>query len=259
MSASSRRPSAGPVWMTVLLALTLVFVSIFLFRSCAGVRSKNPYGPGDFALRDGYLTCTAGPTRRGLDVSEHQGTIDWAQVAQGGFDFVFVRIGYRGYQTGVILPDDRWAENLTGARAAGLEVGVYFYSQAVSTQEALEEAQWCLEQLRDTALDLPLVFDWEWVKPTARTGNMDRDTLTECAKVFCEAVREGGYEPMLYFNTDMSKNLLGLEQLADERWWLAQYRTDLDFPYRLDFWQYTEAGAVPGIKGKVDIDLMFLE
>ena len=220
--------------------------------------TENPYGPGDFSSLGGYVTCTAGPTRRGIDVSEYQEKIDWNAVKAGGFDFAFIRIGYRGYTNGEIFPDDLARENLAGAKAAGIDVGVYFYSQAVSPEEAAAEARWCLEFLGSEMLDLPLVYDWEWVGPEARTGGMDKATLTECAKTFCRTIENGGYQPMLYFNSHISRDLLDLQELAQYPFWLAQYKEKMDYPYQVDFWQYTEEGTVPGIKGKVDIDLMFL-
>ena len=220
--------------------------------------TDNPYGPEDFTTLGGYVTCTAGPTRRGIDVSEHQGKIDWAEVKAGGFDFAIIRIGYRGYTNGEIFPDDLARENLAGARAAGIDVGVYFYAQATSPEEAAEEARWCLDFLANEKLDLPVVYDWEWVSADARTGGMDKATLTECAKTFCQAVENAGYEPMIYFNNHVSRDLLDLQELAEYPFWLAQYKEKIDYPYLVDLWQYTEEGNVRGIKGNVDIDLMFL-
>ena len=220
--------------------------------------SPNPYAPEDFVTMNGYVTCTAGPTRRGLDVSVYQEDIDWAQVRDAGFDFVFIRIGYRGYSVGEIFADDRARENLAGAKAAGLDVGVYFYAQSITPEEAREEAQWCLDFLAGESLQLPVVYDWEWVDRSARTGQMDKATLTECAKTFCQTITSGGYKPMLYFNSHVSRDLLDLEQLAEYPFWLAQYKDRMDYPYQVDVWQYTEEGSVPGIEGDVDIDLMFI-
>ncbi len=260
MKATSRRPiSEERILVAVLLIITFVLIFCYIFSRTPQLTQglePNPYGPGDFAVVDGYLTCISGPSRRGLDVSEYQGDIDWAQVYEAGFDFVFVRVGYRGYQTGRILPDDNLWQNLEGAKAAGLDVGAYFYSQARSTTEALEEAQWCLNTLAGTTLDLPLVYDWEWVSYEARTGSMDKETLTACAAAFCETVQDGGYQPMLYFNTHISRDLMDLEALSEYPRWLALYQTEMTFPHQISFWQYTEEGTVPGIRGKVDIDLM---
>ena len=246
------------ILMAILTLGAAVFWAMSGTQSWTDRLTDNPYGPGDFSSLGGYVTCTAGPTRRGIDVSEYQEKIDWAAVKAGGFDFAFIRIGYRGYTNGEIFPDDLARDNLAGAKAAGIDVGVYFYSQAVSPEEAAAEARWCLEFLGSEQLDLPLVYDWEWVGPEARTGGMDKATLTECAKTFCQTVEAGGYQPMLYFNSHISRDLLDLQELAQYPFWLAQYKEKMDYPYQVDFWQYTEEGTVPGIKGKVDIDLMFL-
>lgn len=256
---------AVPTFLLLVLAVCLVSCYIIYtvlagagpFRWTSSLRD-NPYGPEDFVMQNGYVTCTAGPTRRGIDVSAYQEDIDWDQVRAAGFDFAFVRIGYRGYSVGRILEDERARENLADAKAAGMDVGVYFYAQAITTEEAAEEARWCLEFLAGEALDLPVVYDWEWVDPSARTGSMDRATLTECVKTFCEAIGQGGYQAMIYFNKHVSRDLLDLEELSQYPFWLAQYKEQMDYPYQVDFWQYTEEGNVPGIEGNVDIDLMFI-
>lgn len=255
---------ANGCFLTVCLAVftaALYIIYITLNPGTIGGTSAlapNPYAPSDFSTAGGYVTCTAGPTRQGIDVSEHQGAIDWEEVRAAGFDFAFIRIGYRGYSVGEIFPDERARENLADAKAAGFDVGVYFYAQAISTEEALEEARWCLEFLDGEALDLPVVYDWEYVSPSARTGGVNRETLTECVKTFCAEIERSGYESMVYFNNHVSRDLLDLEAIAEYPFWLAQYRDQMDYPHRVDLWQYTEEGTVPGIEGDVDIDLMFI-
>ena len=219
---------------------------------------ENPLSPSDFETVGGYVTCNAVPTRQGVDVSQYQQEVDWQQVYEAGFEFAFIRIGYRGNTSGELYEDELARQHLSGARAAGLDVGVYFYSQAISPTEAAEEAAWCLEFLDSEALELPVVYDWEWGGSGTRTEEMDRQTLTECARTFCEAIEAAGYRSMLYFNSHVSRDLLELQQLQEYPFWFAQYRDGMDFAYKVDFWQYTETGTVPGIKGKVDIDLMFL-
>ena len=247
--------------LVVLLAAGYVILRVLdvpAFSQWATTMKSNPYGPEDFATVNGYVTCTAGLTRRGVDVSSYQEDIDWERVRDAGFDFALIRIGYRGYSVGNIFPDERARENLAEAKAAGFDVGVYFYSQAISPEEAREEAQWCLDFLAGESLQLPVVYDWEYVSPSARTGGMDRETLTECAKTFCGIIENGGYQPMIYFNKHVSQDLLDLEALAEYPFWLAQYKNQMDYPHQVDFWQYTESGSVPGIEGDVDIDLMFI-
>ena len=251
---------------SLIVLVTLLSAGLLIFRVLdsptfsrwSTTLTDNPYTPGDFTTVDGYVTCTAGPTRRGLDVSQHQEQIDWERVRAEGFDFAFIRIGYRGYSVGDIFPDERARENLAQAKAAGFDVGVYFFAQAISVEEAREEAQWCLDFLAGEDLQLPVVYDWEYVSPSARTGGMDRATLTECVKTFCTVIENAGYQPMIYFNKHVSQDLLDLEALSPYPFWLAQYKDQLDYPYQVDFWQYTESGKIPGIKGDVDIDLMFL-
>ena len=261
----NRRQASLGRFLPLLLFLLLLLLGGYILsgvQDLSGGRSptlpENPYTPADFVMENGYVTCTAGPTRRGIDVSAYQEDIDWDQVRAAGFDFAFIRIGYRGYSTGSIQEDERARENLADAKAAGMDVGVYFYAQAITTEEAAEEAAWCLEFLADEKLDLPVVYDWEWVSESARTGGIDKSTLTECVKAFCTAIENAGYQPMLYFNNHVSRDLLDLDELSQYPFWLAQYRDQMDYPYQVDFWQYTEEGTVPGIEGDVDIDLMFI-
>lgn len=220
---------------------------------------ENPYSVGDFAYENGYLTCTAGNTALGVDVSSHQGEIDWQQVADAGMEFAMIRIGYRGYTSGGIYEDECARVNLPEAKNAGLEVGVYFYSQALTADEAAQEAAFCISFLEDFQIDMPVVFDWEYVSGEARTGSMDRSTLMECVESFCGAIEEAGYQPMVYFNPSIGETLLDLEQLQHYPWWLAMYTDQMDYPYAVDMWQYTHKGNVPGITGDTDINLLFTD
>lgn len=219
----------------------------------------NPYGPEDFAYDGEYLACMAGSAVLGVDVSAHQGEVDWVQVADAGMEFAMVRIGYRGYTSGGIYGDEYAHANLTGAKAAGLKVGVYFYSQAVSPTEAALEAAYCISFLKDYEIDLPVVFDWEYVDSDARTGSIDSQTLMACAKTFCDAIADAGYEPMVYFNPTLAESLLDLEALVEYPWWLAMYSDHMTWPYNLEMWQYTANGNVPGISGDADINLWFID
>ena len=251
----------GLIALVVLLTTGFLILRVLnapVFSRWSAILTDNPYSPEDFATVGGYVTCTAGPTRRGIDVSAHQGNIDWERVRAEGFDFAFIRIGYRGYSVGDIYPDEYARENLAEAKAAGFDVGVYFYAQAISIEEAKQEAQWCLDFLAGENLQLPVVYDWEYVSPSARTGGMDKATLTECVKTFCSAIENAGYQPMIYFNKHVSQDLMDLQALSEYPFWLALYNEQMDYPYQVDFWQYTEEGKVPGIEGDVDIDLMFI-
>lgn len=242
--------------------LLLIFLLAVLLCGCAaeGMQPYLPpqslYTPADFAEKDGKLTLSDGNAVWGIDVSSHQGQIDWAAVAQSGVKFAFVRLGYRGYNSGTINPDDFAESNLLGAKAAGIKVGAYFFSQAVDEAEAREEARYALTLLGDFELDLPVVFDWEFVSAEARTGSVSGETLTACTLAFCEEILAANRAPGVYFNTDQAKRL-NLQPLEGYYWWLAKYDHQMRFVCKTDLWQYSNQGSVPGINGNVDLDLMF--
>lgn len=195
----------------------------------------------------------------GIDVSQHNGQIDWEAVAADGIEFAMIRVGYRGYTQGEIYMDERFAENYAGARAAGLKVGVYFFSQAVSVEEAKEEAKFTLDALKGLKLDLPVVFDWETIgEENARADDIDRDTLTACTLAFCKAVSKK-FDAMIYTNAYQGYYLLNLGELADYPIWFAGYAQTPIFYYRFDIWQYTNEGTVAGIEGSVDMNICFFE
>ncbi len=227
-------------------------------QSTAPTLPANPYGAGDFGYRDGYLHCLSGKSMLGIDVSSHQGIIDWETVADQGIKFVMVRLGYRGWGNGEMVADEYALENLQGAKAAGLKVGAYFYSQAVNTKEALEEAQLVLSILDGMELSMPVVFDWEVFSAEGRNANVKKETATDCAMVFCGEIQRAGYEPMVYFNLDLGQRLLDLPKLeqAGYKLWLALYM-EMTYPYKVDMWQYSASGQVKGISGPVDLNLYF--
>lgn len=248
--------------MTRCMAILVLFA--FLLAGCAVVEPEytlppSVYSPEDFHQEGAYLTCNAGSTGLGIDVSSHQGEIDWQAVADAGVEFAFVRLGYRGYDSGTLQEDACAQQNLHGAKKAGIPVGAYFFSQAVSPEEAAQEATYALEILGQAQLELPLVYDWEYISASARTGSVDKKTLTDCTLAFCQAVEAAGYEAMIYANTDQITRRLDMEKLEGYPLWLAKYDLQQDFPCKADLWQYTDEGKVPGISGKVDINLMFTE
>ena len=218
---------------------------------------KNPIGLGDFATVNGYLTCLTTPSVLGIDVSFWQGDIDWQKVKETGIEFAMIRTAWRGSEEGILDTDDFAQINYEGAIKAGIKVGVYMFSQAICVEEAIEEANYLLNIIKDWTVEMPVVFDWEFISEESRTGKVTARTLTDCAKAFCDTVAKAGFEPMIYFGFNLSRNMLYLAELTDYKFWLAQYNTVLNYPYKIDMWQYTETGTVPGIQGKVDINLYF--
>ncbi len=217
----------------------------------------NPIGLGDFYMNGDYLSCITFPSVLGIDVSEWQGVIDWQQVKAAGVEFAMIRAGWRGSVQGVLAEDTYARANYQGAKDAGIKIGAYFFSQATSVEEAEEEARYLLGIIRDHPMDMPVVFDWEYIDETSRTANVDARTLTDCTKAFCTIIDDAGYQPMVYFNAGHSYDRIYIRELTEYPFWLARYDTVLDYPYKVDMWQYTETGSVPGIKGNVDIDLLF--
>ncbi len=196
----------------------------------------------------------------GIDVSAHQEVIDWQKVAASGVEFAMIRVGYRGYVTGALKEDAYFRQNIEGALAAGLEVGVYVFSQAITVQEVEEEAQLVLDMIRDYNVTGPVVFDWESIsssKGPARTDGMDGESLTYFANHFCQLMEQAGYSPMIYFNQTLGYLRLQLEDLVQYPFWLADYNDTPQFYYNFDMWQYTSQGKIDGIEGRVDMNLWF--
>lgn len=212
--------------------------------------SRNGYS---FYKQNGAVTSIAG-----VDVSVHQGDIDWTQVKAAGIDFAMIRVGYRTYGGGEINFDDNFAQNLAGAEAAGIKTGVYFFSQAISTDEAIEEADALIDAISPYNISYPVVFDWELIyDDTARTDNIPVDVLTDSCISFCERVKSAGYTPMIYQNKRTTLFKLDLPRLQDYDFWLAEYGTEPTYYYDYDMWQYSCTGIVPGISGEVDMNLSF--
>ena len=218
----------------------------------------NPYNEEDFTTNGETVECVTGQTRFGIDVSYWQGDIDWEQVKDAGVSFVMIRVGWRGSEQGILSPDKKAQEYYEGARAAGLDVGCYLFSQAISVEEAVEEAEFALEQIRDWELSMPVAYDWEYISADSRTGSVDARLLTDCTAAFCERIKEAGYEPMIYFNVNQSHHKMYLEELTDYPFWLAMYDAPMNYPYRVNMWQYSNTGKIPGIDADVDLNIYFI-
>ena len=226
--------------------------------------AENPYGRNDFQYdQNNHLYTLHGESMAGIDVSKHQGEIDWQMVADSGIEFAMIRVAYRGYgEAGTLVEDPYARANLQGAADAGLDVGVYLFSQALSPEEALEEAEFLLaiiEEYREI-ITLPVVFDWERVnREGSRTNQYDDSrTLTDSTLAFCQRIEEAGFRSMVYFNTFHARNLLNLAEVKQYDFWLALYSDRMRYPYKVDVWQYTDSGNVPGINTPVDLNVWML-
>ena len=185
-----------------------------------------------------------------IDVSSWQdGTLDWNAIRADGVEYVMIRIGYRGYEYGSLNRDDLFEMHYAGAKAAGLKIGVYFYSEALSEQEAADEATFVKDVLNGRSLDLPVAFDTE--DCSHRTAGLSRQTYTNICRAFCRKISSYGYTPQLYTYLNYSRTYLDMNQLSDLSMWIAQYLVPdnqiTGYSHPFDAWQYTSTAYVNGI------------
>lgn len=243
---------ANMVWLTPHEGVTPAGLLAEDFR-----RDENDDGTPGQRVR--YLG-TEYATRWGVDVSNHQGAIDWSTLKKQGVDFAYLRIGLRGYgDEGTLYPDRSFESYYAGARAAGVDVGVYMFSQATTLREAADEALYVLRLLNGRALQLPVYFDWEPVSAEdSRTNGYDYANLTDSAEAFCQTIQAAGYQAGVYINRQQGYYHYDLSRLADYSLWVADYNSYPDFYYRFDMWQYTASGQVEGFDIQVDENLLFV-
>ena len=216
---------------------------------------------GGFSNEDGFMVYRVDgqpASVTGIDVSSFCGDIDWQRVKNAGVTFVMVRLGGRGYgDEGALYSDDRAVEYISGAQAAGIHTGGYFFSQATNADEAKEEARYCQELLGDLRLDYPLAYDLEFIEnDTARTDGMTVEQTTDCARAFCDEAKALGYEPMLYFSESSEPSAkYDLNKLSDCELWFSEYSDAPTFPYTFGMWQYSNTATVDGVENNVDLDL----
>ena len=199
----------------------------------------------------------------GIDVSHHNGKIDWAAVRAAGVDFAIIRVGFRGYgDKGTLKLDSRFNENVEGALNNGIQVGVYFYSQAVTVYEAVEEASVAVNYSRKYNITLPIYFDTEFSN-SEHSGRADRLTAsqrTNIAVAFCEAVKNAGYKPGIYASKTFYTDELNFSRLSNYEIWVAHYTSETtDFKYDYKVWQYTPKGRVNGIPNDTDINIALFD
>lgn len=205
-------------------------------------------------VEDGQVT-----SYKGIDISKFQGEVDWNAVAEDGVTFAFIRVGNRGYGSGAVLQDESFERNIKGANEAGIKAGVYFFSQAITEEEAIEEANFVLEQIAPYQIDCPVVCDMEMIAgDEGRADSLTAEERTRLIKTFCDTIANAGYTPMIYMNLELAAIRVHLEELENYDKWFAYYNPELYFPYNYKVWQYSEKGTVAGIAGPVDLNICFV-
>ena len=196
-------------------------------------------------------------SHKGIDVSSFQGDIDWNLVRADGVEFAIIRTAFRGYGTGKLVDDEKFDANIAGAAGAGINVGAYVFSQAITEEEVIEEAQTTIEKLSPYTSSCPIVIDVEFTGDGGRMDALTPSERTDLILKFCEVVENAGYKPYVYYNTEMSILYVDLPRLENIPKWYASYSSDFFYPYDIDILQYSATGRVAGIKGDVDMDICF--
>jgi GH25 family lysozyme M1 (1,4-beta-N-acetylmuramidase) len=204
------------------------------------------------------LQAVTGESRVGIDVSKWNGVIDWDKVKNAGVEFAIIRAGYRGSVTGSLVEDPYFVENIRGAKAAGVEVGIYFFTQAVNEVEAVEEASMVMALTKDYELDFPIFIDTEGAGGNGRADGLDAQVRTKVCQAFCETLANEGYLAGVYASRNWYNTQLDTGALQAFSIWLAEYRSVPLYQGYYEMWQYTSKGKVDGIEGNVDMNICYV-
>lgn len=196
----------------------------------------------------------------GTDISKYQDYVDYVKLKKAGVNFVMIRVGARGYGTGQLTIDDYYLDNIKRASDAGLDIGLYFYSQAVTAEEAVEEANFVLTNIGDYKITYPIVLDMElFTNDICRVENLSRDERTTISKKFLETIKTAGYIPMIYGNKEWLIKKIDLSKLTDYDVWLSQPGDIPDYPYKFTMWQYSTSTSIDGIAGYANMNISFID
>ena len=225
---------------------------------------KAQYDKSLFSKKHQIMSYVGDPNytyRLGADISRHDGDIDWKKVKKSKLEFIIFRVGYRGYQTGILHVDEKFHQNIKAAMEAGFtDFGVYIFSQAINEKEAIEEAELVLNEIKEYPINLPVVFDPESILwEEARTDDITGEQFTKNTIAFCEHIKKAGYEPMVYSNLVWETEFFDLSQFSDYKIWYADYFSVPQTPYHFEYWQYEGTKLkVPGIKKRIDADIQLI-
>lgn len=254
----------------ILICNFIVFFLVNIISVNAIETTYNEFIPTSYNVKDDtyrqYVNANGEViTKQGIDISWYQGDIDWAKVAESGIEFAIIKIGYRGYETALLNEDPQFIKNIEGAIANGIDVGIYYFNQSISIEEAKEEANWVISKLEPYKdhIKYPICADYEKTDEGARGNNLDRATLNACIATFCETVEQAGYTSAIYTDTNRYKNDLDLnlfEEKGINNIWIASYRDEPEIQGNYCMWQYTSSGSINGINGhRVDMCVSFIK
>ncbi|HAG68530.1 MAG TPA: hypothetical protein DCL38_00990 [Lachnospiraceae bacterium] len=226
----------------------------------------NSWNIDGFVLEDGFMAYYDEEGNKishlGIDLSYHQKNVDWEALKESPVEFVILRCGYRGYSEGGLVMDERFREYAAKCNEYDIPMGVYFFTQAITVEEARAEADFVINLIKDYTISYPVVFDTEYVsEETARTNTVEiSDELrTDMIIAFCERISEEGYYPMFYASENWVRRNMEFERLSDYDLWAALYYEENDFLFDHTIWQYSSTGYVPGIDTEVDLDISMVD
>ncbi|MDX8416831.1 glycoside hydrolase family 25 protein [Absicoccus intestinalis] len=261
MRQQKQRKRLMILWMILVCVVGLILSILSMSSSTQKKKSGSYYDLNAFGYKNGLMTFSDDhySTQTGIDVSSHQGSIDWDAVKKSDITFAMIRCGYRGASEGALYEDRAFATNIKAAQAAGLKVGVYWFSSAITVAEAKEEADYVLSLVSAYDLDLPIAFDMERLEgQTSRIDDLTKQEKTKIANAFVSRLKKKGYKTLVYGNASWLSNDIQVNKI-DSDIWLASYSDTLTYKKAFTMWQYTQKGSVDGISGSVDIDLYIQE
>ena len=224
---------------------------------------KNTYDYTKLVSQSGVMKYYVDGTKTsyfGLDISKTQGFIDYNKLVKAGVDFVMLRVGARGYGTGQLVLDEYYVDNIKGATDAALHVGLYFSSQAITKEEAVEEANMVISQIGEYKIDYPIVFEMQTIlNDTSRTGSLTKEARTDIAIAFLDTIKAAGYIPMFRGDKEWLLTKVDLSKLTSYDVWLSEEGDLPDYPYQFSMWQYNKSGTVDGIVGNVSLNVSFID
>lgn len=225
--------------------------------------ARNDYAKSRFVYKDPIMSYYVNGKEEswcGVDISSKQGVVDFKKLKKAGCDYVMIKVGGRGYSSGELVLDEKLKDYMTGAKSAGLDIGVYFFSQAVTEDEVEEEVETLLEAIKDYSVTYPVVFRMQEVEgDMARVDALDKDSRTELAEIFLSTVKKAGYTPMLYGNKEWLVTKIDLEALDEYDVWLSQEADSPDYPYEFNMWQYEKDGTISGISEETGLNICFVD
>lgn len=231
-----------------------------------GKIAMNSYKTENFRIDEGFMAYFDENGEKishlGCDLSYHNKNVNWEELAASGCEFVMLRCGYRGYSEGGLLKDEKFDEYAQKAKEVGIDVGVYFFTQAINEEEAIEEANYVLEILEDHEITYPVAFDTEYIndaKARTNTADISDELRSRICIAFCERIREFGYYPIIYASENWMRRNMDLKMLTNYEFWAPQYLDENDFLFDFSIWQYTEKGSIPGVVGDVDLDISMVD